>query len=337
MLNRILSIEVGRPLSEWEKKHLLSTKHYVSPICMDTGTVFRLNESFMEVVDPSFFQRQNIALASLLSLIALVSVIMVWLSAVIYIPEWERLDYFLINTPVVFFIGTFTLMTLYFGRHVFFSSSRYPIRLVRKVKKLYAILPGKSLTGREKHNVIAEILWDDISTVFCIHRDKDGSGEFLNIRCYKMDGTNKIVDGFSIGRRWEVNEINVVLAQWNYWCMYMREGIHKLPIPPVYLREHEDLSESFFICMYSFGFSVQTFLRIALMPLVLMLLIARRFSVWTCQNPVWPAGLIDFSDEDAAVGEPKGSTPVGWKETIEARHKRDYPENPHLIIERWSE
>ena len=37
-----------------------------------------------------------------------------------------------------------------------------------------------------------------------------------------------------------------------------------------------------------------------------------------------------------ALGEPRGGTPVGWKETIEARHKGAYPENPHLVMERWN-
>jgi hypothetical protein len=52
---------------------------------------------------------------------------------------------------------------------------------------------------------------------------------------------------------------------------------------------------------------------------------------------VWPDAIEDISriDPDDAYAEPRGSTPVGWGETVLAQQRGEYPNDPKARVEGW--
>ncbi|HZG20312.1 MAG TPA: DUF6708 domain-containing protein [Herbaspirillum sp.] len=159
-----------------------------------------------------------------------------------------------------------------------------------------------------------------------------------HIRHYEVDEAGNVIRAFSIGRKWVSKEnIQDLLAQWNYWCSYMNHGPAELPKPPLFFKEHENALESFLFCLYDIGTRAPVAYRIALMPHILIMTGYRLMALWTCRDPVWPQAVKDVSliEPDDPYDEPRGNTPIGWGDTVLATQRGDYPDDPKMEIKDW--
>jgi hypothetical protein len=62
MDERVFRYKPGRPIPAWDLRHRLPVDRYVGPECQDSGTIFRINSSFMDVTDQPFAKRQHLGL-----------------------------------------------------------------------------------------------------------------------------------------------------------------------------------------------------------------------------------------------------------------------------------
>jgi hypothetical protein len=107
-----------------------------------------------------------------------------------------------------------------------------------------------------------------------------------------------VIQAFSIGREWTGKaQIEMALAQWNYWCRYMSDGPNGLPKPMLFHTRQETLRESFLFSMYSFGMRSPAFFRILMMPQILLFTALRFFANATSRDPVWPASMFATGPE----------------------------------------
>jgi len=87
-----------------------------------------------------------------------------------------------------------------------------------------------------------------------LHKEVTQFGTVYHVRHYALDAEGKVARVFSIGREWTGKpEIEILLAQWNYWCTFMNEGPQALPKPMLFHTERETPRESFLYSLYGFG------------------------------------------------------------------------------------
>ena len=232
----------------------------------------------------------------------------------------------------------FSYCILKFGRDEFFSLKRRPIRFHRKEKKIYAIRRRRFFSQPGQGDITWEVPWDE-TAIFCIHRGSGRHSHTYHIRHYEVDEAGNVIRAFSIGRKWVSKEnIQDLLAQWNYWCSYMNHGPAELPKPPLFFKEHENALESFLFCLYDIGTRAPVAYRIALMPHILIMTGYRLMALWTCRDPIWP----DFIERVSAIShedpydEPGPKTPVGWAQTVHALERNEYPNDPKCDVPNWS-
>lgn len=144
---------------------------------------------------------------------------------------------------------------------------------------------------------------------------------------------------FSIGREWTgYPQIDMALAQWNYWCTYMNDGPEDLPKPMLFHTQQETLREAFLFSLYSFGLRAPVVVRLLMMPLILVFTVMRVFANATCRAPIWPETIERISNisADDPHAEPRPGTPVGWGDTILAQQRGEYPDNPQAQVKNWN-
>lgn len=336
MDERLNGYKIGNPIPETDIVRRLDIGKYVAPIVMDSATTYRINATFMDVTDQPYLRRHLISSASLISVSGVLLGIYLWvLPGILEKPviEFAHTVLRLLSLVCVIVFGG---LAIWCGREELFSLSRRPIRFNRRLKKIYAVRRRRFFGGADKGDVVWEIPWSK-DTVFCLSPGKDGWGEYYHIVCYQLDTNGNVTRALALGRRWESYELEALLAQWNYWCMYMNDGPDRLPPPMLYLAENESLIESFFICMYTFGFSLPGLVRIIAMPFILPTFIGRRLSLATCRHPQWPSEICQANEISIMdFNEPQGATPVGWKATIDARLRGAWPTNPHVEVANWA-
>lgn len=337
MDERIFSHKAGNPISEWDLQHRLSIHEPVSPERKDTGTLFRLNSTYMDVTDQPHRDRQWHAGGVLVSCIGALA------------PLW-LISYMLLHPPREFFLSLgiayfvliggsaiFAYLTFKYGRDEFFALKRRPIRFNRKEKKIYAIRHRRFLSKPGQGDFTWEAAWDE-KAIFCIHRRIVNSRPAYHIRHYEVDEHDNVIRAFAIGRTWEGKEnLQGLLSQWNYWCWYMNHGPAELPKPPLFFKERETMLESFLFCLYDFGTRASVAYRISVMPFVLLMTIHRIMALWTCREPVWPQTIEELSaiEPDDPYHEPHGRTPTGWGETLQAIERGEYPYDPKSEMKAW--
>jgi hypothetical protein len=335
MDERLLRKKVGHPIPGEDLRRRLYIDKSVAPIVMDFATVYRINDAFMDVTHHSHLKRQFDSVLTWMVVAAAVFGVYLWILPATLEEPVPDYAFFSLRLMSFICVATFGYMAFWSSDDELFALSQKPVRFHRLRKKIYAIR-RRSFFKRTEGDVVWEIPWAN-DTIFCINRSIDGWGEHYSIICYETDSNDNVVRAFAMGRRWEFDELEELLAQWNYWCAYMNSGPSRLPAPMLYLAEDEDVTESFFICMYSFGFSVPAFMKLLGMPFIVLAFICRRLTLATCRHPQWPPE-IDKPDEllAAEFNEPARGTPVGWKATIEARHRGDWPSNPYIEVIGWS-
>lgn len=341
MDERAFCPKVGYPIPAWDNKHRLSIEGKVGPDIADSGTIFEVNSTFMEISDQPHMMRQWYAGATLISV--LITIIFLYGTMVIFITHPPKyIDGAVIAAAAVFVLSPlfFCGIAIRFGRNEFFWLKRRPIRFNRTTKKIYAIRHRRYRNASVIGDFCWEIPWDD-SSIFCVHKGpaKFDLEEQFHIRCYQLDDEGNVARAFALGREWHgIDGMNDLLAQWNYWCTYMNVGPQYLPLPLLYLSQRENVFESFLYCLYELGFNLGPAIRAFFVPFVVLLTGNRLISLWTCRNPIWPADVAEVSEipmSDLYV-QPRGATPVGWAATARARRSGKYPLAPRCVTPDWS-
>lgn len=338
MDERIFSYKAGQPIPEWDLRHRLPIRRPVGPECKDTGTIFRINSTYMDVTDQPYMSKQMLAGGVLVACVALVGVLRF---AVLVLTDVSRAGFSLVDIfmLLVLFcaISGFAYVVFRFGRDEFFSLKRRPIRFNRKEQTIYTIRRRRFFAKQGEGDVTWEVPWN-AQSIFCIHRSDKASDDAYHIRHYTIDEQGNVVRAFAIGRQWEGRKnVQSLLSQWNYWCEYMNQGPADLPKPVLFFSEHEDTRESLLFCMYEMGFDASTIFRLIMMPFILLYTSHRLMAQWTCRDPVWPnavevVSVVALGD---AYDEPRAATPVGWAATAIARAQGEWPFDPKRKVANW--
>ncbi len=337
MDERIFHFKAGHPIPEWDWQHRLSISEPVSSECKDTATIFRINSTFMDVSDQPHMSRQWIGGGVIFACLGFLAFVFLSLDVIEHNNNSLEGIPFASILIVLIATSTFTYIAVKYGRDEFFALKRRPIRFNRKEKKIYTIRRRRFLSQTGQGDITWEIPWDKRS-IFCIHRGSANNRHTYHIRHYEVDQNGNVIRAFSIGRKWEEDEnLQGLLSQWNYWCWYMNHGPGELPKPPLFFSERESMRESFLFCLYDLGMQASVRYRVAMMPYILLMTGYRLLALWTCRDPVWPQAVMDVSviEPDDPYDEPRGNTPIGWGDTVLARQRGDYPDDPKMEIKDW--
>jgi hypothetical protein len=334
MDERTFFFEKGQPIPSWDFRHRLPIISPVGPDCKDTWATFKINSIYMDITDQTYLIRQWQAFGILIAIMGMgIGFWTFYLTRILYSGRGNLF----FDLMALFIIFIFGYRAFKYGRDEFFSLKRRPIRLHRKLKKIYSIRRRKFFQKPGEGDTIKEISWNE-NAIFCIHKGRTNSGYTYHIRYYEIDKDNNVTFAFALGREWVGKEsIEDLLSQWNFWCTYMRQGPEHIPKPALYFSENETPLESFLMCMYDFGGTASAAARIIVMPFILMNTVFRLLSLSTCRDPIWPASVeqVSIIDEDDPYEQPRGDTPIGWGPTTLARGRGEYPIDPKKIMSEW--
>jgi hypothetical protein len=333
MDERVMKKCMGAPIPDWDLAHRLFIRKPAGPEIKDFGAIFRINSTFMDVIAPSFLEKQWAILG------VVIAFLFMWSGPYIYYfthADGSSGD-FVMNCLALLAVLLFGSIVWKLGSGLFFGLLYEPIRFHRETRKLYAIRARRFFGQPGEGDIVWEAPWTDES-IFCLHREVTAFGTVFHIRHYAVDDQGNVTRVFSIGREWTASQIRLALAQWNYWCKYMSDGPNGLPKPMLFHTEHETPRESFLFSLYSFGMSAPVFMRLLSMPAVLVFTAMRMLANATCRAPVWPQAIENISHvaPDDPYAEPRTGTPVGWAETVLAQQRGEYPEDPNARVEDWT-
>ena len=335
MDERLMKKCVGAPVPEWDMAHRLHINKPAGPELKDFGTIFGVNSTFMDVIEPSLLNKQW-----------LITGVVIAFAFALYGPylysythAGDEPAFILIAADLfaLFFAIVFGGMAWRLGSGVFFDLRYRQIRFHREMRKLYVVRGRRFFAKLGEGDVIWEAPWADES-VFCLHREVTPYGTVFHIRHYTVDDRGNVTRVFSIGREWTAGQIRLALAQWNYWCKYMNDGPEGLPLPMLFQTRNETPRESFLFSLYDFGMNAPLFMRLLAMPAVLSFTVMRMLANATCRNPIWPAAIEEISRvaSDDPYAQPRAGTPVGWAETVSAQRRGEYPDDPNARVEGWT-
>ncbi|NIF90638.1 DUF6708 domain-containing protein [Burkholderia sp. Cy-637] len=325
---------IGKPVPEWDLAHRLSIDRAVGPDVKDFGSTFSINSIFMDVIEPSFLEKQWFVSGVVFAFLCVgIGPYIYWLTHIKYSDAADSMgDVF----SVCVSLG-FLFLAWKFGRGLFFGLRYRPIRFHRAAHKIFSIRTRRFSLKPGDGDVVWEAPWTEDS-IFCLHRENTSWGTIFHIRHYTIDEHGNVTRVFSIGREWTGRrQVEMALAQWNYWCMYMNAGPNGLPKPMLFHTRHETLRESFLFSLYSFGMRAPVVIRLLMMPLILVFTVMRVFANMTCRNPVWPGQIENISvvASDDPYAEPRAGTPVGWGDTVLAQQRGEYPNDPKTKADGW--
>lgn len=340
MDERIFRIKVGVSIPAWDAKHRLPISGQVGPECKDSATIYRINSTFMDVTEQPHMMRQWLA-GGVFTAAVFCVVFLIFLIFALEeshqngVDKWSVVLVLQLSAAVV----GLGYVALKFGRDELFSLTTRPVRFNRSEKKIYAMRRRRFFSAKQYGDLVWEVPWDN-QAFFCIHRGANGSdhSDSYHIRCYQLDKDGMVIRGFAIGREWkDLDGLNDLLCQWNYWCTYMNEGPSLLPKPLLFLTDHENIFESFLYCMYEVGFGVSSRTRVLFLPFFCWMTILRVLSLSTCRPPRWPAEISKCSQisENDPYHQPVGNTPVGWAKTSQAHQNDAYPKDPRCPASGW--
>lgn len=336
MDERLMKNCVGKPVPEWDLEHRLPIDRPAGPITQDFGAIFRINSIYMDVAEPSLFEKHWFVTASILALLPVGTVPYEY--AYTHAGDAPEFWVWASNILSMTFAAIFGGIAIKLGRGFIYGLRRRPIRFHRGEGKLYAMRKRRFFAKRGDGDVVWEVPWS-ADSIFCLHRERSTFGELFHIRHYSVDDRGNVTQVFSIGREWKpAAEVEMALAQWNYWCKYMSDGPSDLPKPMLFHTENETPRESFLFSLYGVGMRAPVAWRIVMMPFVLVFTAMRILANATCRDPVWPESIEAISRiaPDDPYAEPRANTPVGWAETILAQRRGEYPEDPNARVDNWS-
>jgi len=325
---------IGRPLPTWDQVHRLPIDRSVGPDIQDFGSTFCINSNYMDVIEPSFLEKQWFITGVVLAFISM------GLGPHIYAfthADGSSGD-FIMNCLAIAAVAIFGQLVWKLGRGLFFGLRHRPIRFHRQTRKLYAIRSRRFFAKPGEGDVVWEVPWTEES-IFCLHREITSWGTVFHIRHYTVDDQGNVTRVFSIGREWTGKaQVEMALAQWNYWCAYMNDGPSGLPKPMLFHTQQETPRESFLFSMYSFGMRAPVLVRLLMMPMILVFTVMRIAANATCRDPVWPGAIerISAIASNDPYAEPGPGTPVGWGDTILAQQRGEYPNDPKARAAGWT-
>jgi len=336
MDERVMKKCVGKPVPEWDIAHRLSIHRPVGPNVQDFGSTFSINSVFMDVIEPSFLEKQwFITGVFVLFLAALYGP---YMYSYTHTGDSSPFYLFVADMMALGFVVVFGGMAWRLGRGLFFGLRYRPIRFHREARKLHAIRARRFFAKSGDGDIVWEAPWTEDS-IFCLHREITSFGTVFHIRHYTVDDHGNVTRVFSIGREWTGRlQVEMALAQWNYWRAYMNDGPYGLPKPMLFHTQHETLRESFLFSMYSFGMLAPVVARLLMMPLILVFTVMRTLANTTCRVPVWPDAVkrISAVASDDPYAEPRPGTPVGWGDTVLAQQRGEYPNDPKAQVSGWT-
>jgi hypothetical protein len=335
MDERVMKNCVGKPIPGWDLAHRLAIDLSAGPYIQDFGSTFNMNCCFMDVIEPSFLEKQWFVTGVVFAFACIgIGPYIYWLTNIRYPYAGDTLgDIFALCVSLGFASIVWKL-----GRGLFFGLRHRPIRFHRETRKLYAIRSRRFFSKPGEGDVVWEAPWTDDS-IFCLHRESTSFGTVFHIRHYAVDDRGNVTRVFSIGREWTGKlQVEMALAQWNYWCAFMNDGPGHLPKPMLFHTQHETPRESFLFSMYGFGMRAPVFVRLLMMPLILVFTVMRIAANATCRDPIWPDAIqrISAIGPDDPYSEPRLGTPVGWGETVLAQQRGEYPNDPKTRIDGWT-
>ncbi|MCR4468227.1 DUF6708 domain-containing protein [Burkholderia sp. SCN-KJ] len=335
MDERVMKKCIGKPIPEWDLAHRLPIDRFVGPDVQDCGATFSINSIFMDVIEPSFLEKQWFVTGVVFAFLCIgIGPYVYWLTHIRYPYAADSLgDFFAVCISLGFGFIVWKL-----GRGLFFGLRHRPIRFHREARKLFAIRARRFFAKPGEGDIVWEAPWTEDS-IFCLHREDTSFGTIFHIRHYTVDDHGNVTRVFSIGREWTgKRQVEMALAQWNYWCAYMNDGPNGLPKPMLFHTRHETPRESFLFSLYSFGMRAPVFIRLLMMPLILVFTVMRILANATCRDPVWPAAIEQISAiaPDDLYAEPRSGTPVGWGGTVLAQQRGEYPDDPKARVEDWA-
>lgn len=321
---RDFEIGRGQPIPPWDGEHRLPIAGDVGPECGDSGTVFRLNSTYMDISDASHNIGNWLPRGLLMALlVSALLVTILWSGA-----RWVAWPVGATGLWAVALAGATGVAWRLAGDNWHYLTRR-PVRFNRSEKTLHAVRTRRFLSRLELGDHTVEIPWDD-TALFCVHRRidaKDGDPRF-QIRCYQLDDAGMVREGIPIGREWRGLEgLNDLLAQWNYWCWYMNRGPEGLPLPMLFVSEKEGLFETFYYCLSEFGRGNAPSVRIALLPYFICLTTLRFVALRLCRPPVWPPAVRKISTiaGDDSQDLPTPDMPIGLPQMLNACLNNEYP------------
>ncbi len=334
MDERLMKKCIGFPVPEWDLAHRLSINRPAGPDIQDFGSIFSINSTFMDVIEPSLLEKQWFMTGVAVAFCAIgIGPYIYWLTNIKY-PYAGGLIGNIVAALISIFFG---LIVWQSGRGLFFGLRYRPIRFHRESRKLYAIRTRRFSAKQGEGDVVWEAPWTDDS-IFCLHREDSPFGTVYHIRHYTVDEQRNVTQVFSIGREWSGKiQVKMALAQWNYWCKYMDSGPNGLPKPMLFHTQHETPREAFLFSLYSFGMRAPVFIRLLMMPMILIFTVMRLLANATCRDPIWPKSVAEISvvPSNDPYAEPRAGTPVGWGDTVLAQQRGEYPNNPKSQVENW--
>lgn len=333
---RFMKSCIGNPVPEVDMARRLPIDRPVGPDIYDTGTVFAINSTYMDVTEPSLMEKHWFITGIVIG-IAGMSV-----GPYIYMlahtgprdPEgWVMAS----NCLALIALVGFGRLTWKVASGLISGLRHRPIRFHRTERKLYAIRKRRFFAKPGEGDVVWEAPWTKDS-IFCLHRERSTFGNVFHIRHYTTDEQGKVTRVFSIGREWmSEGEVEMLLGQWNYWCKYMNDGPRDLPKPMLFHTQNETPRESFLYSLYGIGLNAPVIVRLIMAPFIAVFTVMRIVANATCRNPIWPEAIEKISRiaPDDNYAEPRSSTPVGWAETVLAQQRGEYPDDPYAKVPDW--
>ena len=329
---------IGRPIPERDMACRLPIDKPVGPEIFDTGTVFKFNSTYLDVTEPSLHEKHWFITASALAVAAVALTGPYTYGYTHAGPPAPAMWMFISDCLTVAMTMFFAALAWKLGRGLFLGLRCRPVRFHRVDRKIYAIRKRRFFAKPGEGDFMWEVPWTKDS-IFCLHREDTTFGKVFHIRHYTTDEHGNVTRAFSIGREWmPESEVEMLLAQWNYWCKYMNEGPRDLPKPMLFHTENETPRESFLYALYGTAPNVPALFRIVIMPFILVFALMRIVANATCRNPVWPDAIEQISQISPAdaYAEPRSGTPVGWAETVLAQRRGEYPDDPCAKVANWA-
>lgn len=297
---------LGYPLTQWAKDHHLPATESASVVADDSGTVYEMNDQYLEVCDGRNANRGIIALVSTVLGGAAIAFTGMWLWMMMHIPhiyvERGQVKQAIVMVVLFAIVGAafLGLMVVQFCKDCF-SYTRYPIRLDRVKRMVYVF-------KKNGPNGTLRVPWGDV--FFFIDGKLGGAGNYgiqYAIRGNVLDEGGRVVDTFTIGK-WvsHLNEdekfdrvmLGDLLSIFEFYRRYMEVGIGALPQVKIYIRTETSFKNSL---LYAFRWvadwkdETSGFFRV-LFALLLLLgaipcfaLSAFHFlAMTTSREPVWP-------------------------------------------------
>ena len=302
----IYAKQKGKPLGEWEMQNRLYIDQPVLERAEELGNVYRIDSTYLEVIDDAQDQIQIIGLGGIFFL-AFTALALAWSGMWISGPFTQSAEVVaqsgywfwtilgaITGLAVAVVFGTFDYQVM---RRNLFTLKRRPIRLNRKTRRIYAIRT-KDPSG------IWEVPWSN-DEFFCIGKRRVGgfkrSYDMYDVRHYTLDAHGNVVRAFVLGQM--VFTVEQAQLQWEYFRRYMQDGPANLPEPYRFWAPRESFAESFRICQLRKSSNpLVSLFDLIFLPFALLDTACRWLTLVTCSDPVWP-------DEIEAACKPEPNDP----------------------------